>query len=62
MTVPQELSSTAASEADPVERHPCRKCKAAPGSPRRSRSGAVASAYQTGRFTTVPKLNKELRV
>ncbi|WP_326586701.1 recombinase family protein [Streptomyces sp. NBC_01294] len=34
----------------------------APGSPCRSRSGAVASAYHTGRFTKVPKLAKELRV
>ncbi|ARF58067.1 recombinase family protein [Streptomyces gilvosporeus] len=62
MTVPQEPSPPAASEADLVERHPCPKCKAAPGSPCRSRSGAVASAYHTGRFTKVPKLAKELRV
>jgi hypothetical protein len=62
MTDPQEPSPAAASEADLVERHPCPKCKAAPGSPCRSRSGAVASAYHTGRFTKVPKLAKELRV
>ncbi|WP_172387768.1 recombinase family protein [Streptomyces sp. MNP-20] len=62
MTDPQEPSPPAASEADLVERHPCPKCKAAPGSPCRSRSGAVASAYHTGRFTKVPKLHKELRV
>jgi DNA invertase Pin-like site-specific DNA recombinase len=33
-----------------------------PGSPCRSRSGAVASTYHTGRFTKVPRLAKELRV
>ncbi|WP_457810846.1 zinc finger domain-containing protein [Streptomyces microflavus] len=62
VTDPQESSLPAGSEADLVERHPCPKCKAAPGSPCRSRSGAVASAYHTGRFTKVPKLAKELRV
>ncbi|WP_445797338.1 zinc finger domain-containing protein [Streptomyces malaysiensis] len=30
-------------DADDVERRPCPRCKAAPGSPCRSRSGAVAS-------------------
>lgn len=49
-------------EADLVERHPCPRSKAAPGSPFRSRSAAVASAYHTGRFTRVPKLAKEPRV
>ncbi|MET9387021.1 recombinase family protein [Streptomyces sp. NPDC002928] len=62
MTAPQEPSAGTESEADLVERHPCPKCKAAPGSPCRSRSGAVTSAYHTGRFTKVPKLAKELRV
>ncbi|MEU6259584.1 recombinase family protein [Streptomyces sp. NPDC047043] len=62
MTDPQEPSAGPESEADLVERHPCPKCKAAPGSPCRSRSGAVTSAYHTGRFTKVPKLAKELRV
>lgn len=62
MTDPQESSPEPESEADHVERHPCPKCKAAPGSPCRSRSGAVTSAYHTGRFTKVPKLAKELRV
>src|ERR1019366_7549327 len=33
-----------------------------PGSPCRSRSGAVAVAYHTGRFTRVPRLAKLLRV
>lgn len=62
MTDSQKSSPEPASEADHVERHPCPKCKAAPGSPCRSRSGAVTSAYHTGRFTKVPKLAKELRV
>ncbi|MEV0225508.1 recombinase family protein [Streptomyces sp. NPDC050704] len=62
MTAPQEPSAGPEAEADLVERHPCPKCKAAPGSPCRSRSGAVTSAYHTGRFTKVPKLAKELRV
>ncbi|MFE5028244.1 recombinase family protein [Streptomyces sp. NPDC056656] len=62
MTASQESSAEPDSEADLVERHPCPKCKAAPGSPCRSRSGAVASAYHIGRFTKVPKLAKELRV
>ncbi|WP_198359216.1 recombinase family protein [Streptomyces fildesensis] len=51
-----------ASEADGVERHPCPRCHAAPGSPCRSRSGAVAGTYHTGRFTKVPRLAKLLRV
>ncbi|MFJ2110083.1 hypothetical protein ACIOHH_36600 [Streptomyces microflavus] len=62
MTAPQKPSAGPEPEADLVERHPCPKCKAAPGSPCRSRSGAVTSAYHTGRFTKVPKLAKELRV
>jgi DNA invertase Pin-like site-specific DNA recombinase len=62
MTAPQESPAGPESEADLVERHPCPKCKAAPGSPCRSRNGAVTSAYHTGRFTKVPKLAKELRV
>ncbi|MGJ6969791.1 zinc finger domain-containing protein [Streptosporangium sp. G11] len=33
-------------DADEVERHPCPRCTAAPGSPCRSRSGAVAGTYQ----------------
>ncbi|WP_327286701.1 recombinase family protein [Streptomyces sp. NBC_01205] len=49
-------------EADDVERHPCPRCNAAPGSPCRSRSGAVAGTYHTGRFTKVPRLAKFLRV
>jgi DNA invertase Pin-like site-specific DNA recombinase len=49
-------------DADEVERHPCPRCAVQPGSPCRSRSGAVATAYHTGRFTKVPRLAKELRV
>lgn len=50
------------SNADEVERHPCPRCEVQAGSPCRSRSGAVASTYHTGRFTKVPRLSKELRV
>ncbi|MET7664734.1 recombinase family protein [Streptomyces sp. NPDC005463] len=59
MTVPQEASP---SDADDVERHLCPRCRAEPGSPCRSRSGAVAGTYHTGRFTKVPRLAKLLRV
>jgi resolvase-like protein len=50
------------SDADEVERHPCPRCLVEPGSPCRSRSGAVAGTYHTGRFTKVPRLAKQLRV
>ncbi|WP_435594400.1 zinc finger domain-containing protein [Streptomyces panacea] len=59
MTDPQTALE---SEADDVERHECPRCHASPGSPCRSRSGAVAGTYHTGRFTKVPRLAKLLRV
>ncbi|GAA3708926.1 hypothetical protein GCM10022224_087990 [Nonomuraea antimicrobica] len=49
-------------DADEVERHPCPRCAVAAGSPCRSRSGAVAGTYHTGRFTKVLRLAKLLRV
>ncbi|MGW1817315.1 zinc finger domain-containing protein [Streptomyces sp. NPDC002125] len=61
MTGPQQPSPTDRSDADDVERHICPKCDAQPGSPCRSRGGAVASAYHTRRFTKVPRLAKLLR-
>ncbi|CAM3310904.1 DNA-invertase hin [Arthrobacter ulcerisalmonis] len=54
--------ATDQSNADEVEQHPCPRCDVQPGSPCRSRSGAVASTYHTGRFTKVPRLAKALRV
>lgn len=50
------------SDADEVERHPCPRCAVQPGSPCRTRSGAVAGTYHTDRFTKVPRLAKGLRV
>ncbi|WP_443042411.1 zinc finger domain-containing protein [Streptomyces sp. B21-101] len=50
------------SDADDVELHPCPRCDVQPGSPCRSRGGAVAGAYHTGGFTKVPRLAKLLRV
>ncbi|MFJ2259782.1 recombinase family protein [Streptomyces sp. NPDC087844] len=47
---------------DDIEQHTCPKRDAQPGSPCRSRGGAVASAYHTRRFTQVPRLKKALRV
>ncbi|WP_456340542.1 zinc finger domain-containing protein [Streptomyces europaeiscabiei] len=52
----------APADADDVERHPCPRCASAPGSPCRSRGGAAAGTYHTGRFTKVPRLAKLLRV
>ncbi|MEV3855302.1 recombinase family protein [Streptomyces sp. NPDC050095] len=62
MTDPHEPSPADPSDADAVERHPCPRCRAAAGSPCRSRSGAVAGIYHTGRFKKVPRLAKLLRV
>jgi hypothetical protein len=41
---------------------PCHRCAAEPGAPCRSRGGAVAGIYHTGRFKKVPRLAKRLRV
>jgi DNA invertase Pin-like site-specific DNA recombinase len=57
-----EPEATARSDADEIERHACPRCEVQPGSPCRSRSGAVTSTDHTGRFTKVPRLAKELRV
>ncbi|MEV0695930.1 recombinase family protein [Streptomyces sp. NPDC050388] len=62
MTDPQQPSPTDRSDADDVEQHAGLKCAAQPGSPCRSRGGAVASAHHTRRFTMVPRLKKALRV
>lgn len=50
------------SDADEIERHQCPRCMVQPGYPCRTRTGAVAGTYHTGRFTKVPRLAKELRV
>ncbi|MEU2366735.1 recombinase family protein [Streptomyces noursei] len=62
MTDPQHPSPADRSDADDIEQNACPKCDAQPGSPCRSRGGAVASAYHTRRFTQVPRLKKALRV
>ncbi|WP_234534328.1 zinc finger domain-containing protein [Streptomyces shenzhenensis] len=59
MTGPQD---TTESDADDVGRHDCPRCGVQPGSPCRSRSGAVAGIYHTGRFKEVARLAKLLRV
>ncbi|WP_446697045.1 zinc finger domain-containing protein [Streptomyces yanii] len=48
MTDPHVPSVSDQSDAADVERRPCPKCDAHPGSPCRSRSGAVATAYHAG--------------
>jgi DNA invertase Pin-like site-specific DNA recombinase len=57
-----DSSAQVARDADEVERHLCPRCGVEPGSPCRSRSGAVAGTYHTGRFTKVARLAKLLRV
>jgi DNA invertase Pin-like site-specific DNA recombinase len=60
--VSNQPEATTAADADEVERHRCSRCGVQPGSPCRSRSGAVAGTYHTGRFMKVPRLAKLLRV
>ncbi|MER5628276.1 recombinase family protein [Streptosporangium sp. NPDC002544] len=60
--LPAPSAPPADRDADDVERHPCPRCGVAAGSPCRSRSGAVAGTYHTGRFTKVGRLAKLLRV
>ncbi|MGY0070182.1 recombinase family protein [Streptomyces sp. QTS137] len=62
MTGPQPPSPTDRSDADGFGQHACPKCDARPGSPCRSRGGAVTSAYHIRRFTMVPRPKKALRV
>ncbi|WP_436846820.1 zinc finger domain-containing protein [Streptomyces litmocidini] len=62
MAGPQQPSPIDRSDTDDVEQRACPKCDAQPGSPCRSRGGALASAHHTRRFTTVPWLKKALRV
>nr|WP_042198694.1 recombinase family protein [Kibdelosporangium sp. MJ126-NF4]CEL23488.1 Resolvase, N-terminal [Kibdelosporangium sp. MJ126-NF4]CTQ89102.1 Resolvase, N-terminal [Kibdelosporangium sp. MJ126-NF4] len=58
----EDTKAAVPSDADEVERHQCPRCLAEAGSPCRSRAGAVAGTYHTGRFTKVPRLAKQLRV
>jgi len=60
--VTSQPETAALADADKVERHPCPRCQVEPGSPCRTRSGAVAGTYHTARFTKVPRLAKLLRV
>jgi DNA invertase Pin-like site-specific DNA recombinase len=60
--VNSEPETTVLSDADEIERHPCPRCLVEPGSPCRTRSGAVAGTYHTARVTKVPRLAKLLRV
>lgn len=58
----QEPSPADRSDAADVEQHACPGCDAQPGSPCRSRGGAIASACHARRSTKVPRLKKALRV
>ncbi|WP_339135228.1 hypothetical protein WJM95_35230 [Streptomyces sp. f51] len=50
------MTAACACDTDDVERHECPRCGIQPGSPCRSRSGAVAGIYRTGRFKNVARL------
>ncbi|WP_452750462.1 zinc finger domain-containing protein [Streptomyces celluloflavus] len=62
MTDSQQPSPSDRTDADDVGQPTCPKCDARPGSPCRSRGGAVASACHTRRFAMVPRPKKALRV
>ncbi|WP_455711866.1 zinc finger domain-containing protein [Streptomyces celluloflavus] len=62
MTDPQQPPASDRTDTGDVEQHACPKCDAQPGSPCRSRGGAVASACRTRRFAMAPRPKKALRV
>ncbi|WP_189746411.1 zinc finger domain-containing protein [Streptomyces nojiriensis] len=53
---------TTESDADDAERHDCPRCGVQPGSPCRSRAGAVAGIYHPGWCKKVARLAKLPRV
>ncbi|MFE9905228.1 zinc finger domain-containing protein [Streptomyces achromogenes] len=45
--------------ADLIEREPCPRCGASPGSVCRANSGVVAVDHHTGRYAKIPALKAE---